>query len=175
MRYLFDFWLARDRHEELLREAARGRLVGESRRAREARGGAPPKGGGRAGAAGRTEVRRGLAKDAPQIADLLQLRGMPRWVALEERFIVAERGGKIVGVVRFREEPDRLYLGLLVTGPRVEEGPLAARLYAGARTVARELGVGRILAGTRRHGAHHLARAGYREGREGWRTDAGSG
>lgn len=170
MHYLFDLWLVRDRHEELLREAARERLARVRRRPREARVVEPPKNGGPA-AAGRTRVRQGLAGDAPGIAELLELQEMPRWLAFEERFIVAERGGKIAGVLRFRREPGRLYLGLLVTGPG-EEGLLAARLCAGARTVARELGVRQIVAGTPRHRAH-VARSGYREGRGGWRTDAG--
>jgi len=172
MSYLPDFWLARDRHEDLLREAGRERLARELRRAREARGEEPPTGDARGG--DRTDVRRGLAEDASRVAELLALRGMPRWVAFEEQFIVAERGGRVVAVLRFRQDLRRLYLGLLVTDPRAEEDPLAVGLYAGARTVARELGVREIRAGTRRHGAH-LARAGYRKGREGWRLDVEPG
>jgi N-acetylglutamate synthase-like GNAT family acetyltransferase len=95
---------------------------------------------------------------------------MPRWLAFEERFIVAERDGRMVGVLRFRRDPRGLYLGLLVTDPLTDEDPLAEYLYAGARAVARELGVGEIRARTRRHEAH-LARAGYRKGRDLWRLD----
>jgi hypothetical protein len=36
-------------------------------------------------------VRLERARDAPRIAVLLELNGMPRWVAFEERFIVAEQ------------------------------------------------------------------------------------
>ena len=172
MSYLPDFWLAWSRHEDLLREAGRERLAKRLRRAREARGEEPPAGDARA--AGRTDVRRGLAEDASRVAALLELHGIPRWVAFEERFIVAERGGRVVAVLRFRQDLRRLYLGLLVTDPRAEEAPLAVGLYVGARTVARELGVREIRARTRRHGAH-LARAGYRKGREGWRLDVESG
>ncbi len=174
MSYLPDFWLAWNRHEDLLREAGRERLARELRRAREARGEETPTDDARAGAVGRADVRRGLAEDASRIAALLELHGIPRWVAFEERFIVAERGGRVVAILRFREDLRCLYLGLLVTDPRAEEDPLAVGLYAGARTVARELGVSEIRAGTRRHGAH-LARAGYRKGREGWRLDMESG
>lgn len=174
MSYLPDFWLAWSRHEDLLREAGRERLAKRLRRAREAREEKPPTDAARAGAAGWIDVRRGLAQDASRVADLLELHGIPRWVAFEERFIVAERGERIVAVLRFRQDLRRLYLGLLVTDPRAEEDPLAVGLYAGARTVACELGVREIQAGTRRHGAH-LARAGYRKGREGWRLDVESG
>ncbi len=173
MSYLPNFWLAWDRHEDLLREAGRERLARELRRARKARGEELPTDDVPAGATGRTDVRRGLAGDAYRVAELLELRGMPRWVALEERFIVAEREDRVVAVLRFRQDLGRLYLGLLVTDPRDEEGPLAVRLYTGARTVARELGAKEIQAGTRRHAAH-LSRAGYRKGREGWRLEVGS-
>ncbi len=173
MSYLPDFWLGWDRHEDLLREAGRERLARELRRAREARE-KPPTDAAPAGAAGWTDVRRGLAEDASRVADLLELHGIPRWVAFEECFIVAERGERIIAVLRFRQDLGRLYLGLLVTDPQAEEGPLAVGLYAGARTVARELGVREIRVGTRQHEAH-LARAGYRKGREGWRLDVGSG
>ena len=168
MSYLPDFWVAWGRHEELLREAGRERLARELRRAREACGEEPPSNDARPDVAGRMVARRGLAEDSFRIAKLLELHGMPRWVAFEERFIVAERGGRIVAVLRFREDLRWLYLGLLVTDPRTDEDSSAESLYAGARMVARELGVREIRAGTRRHEAP-LARAGYRKGREGWR------
>lgn len=171
MSYLPDFWLAWDRHKELLREAGRERLAGELHRARDAREKEPPTDDARG--CGGTDVRRGLAEDASRVAALLELHGIPRWVAFEERFIVAERGGRVVAVLRFRQNLKRLYLGLLVTDPRAEEDPLAVGLYVGARTVARELGVREIRAGTRRHEAL-LARAGYRKEKEGWRLDVES-
>ena len=161
------FWLAWGRHEELLREAGRERLANGLRRAGKARGKTPPDD---AGAKGRPDVRLGLAGDAPRIAELLELRGMPRWLAFEQRFIVAERGGKVVAVLRFGRDPRGIHLGLLVTDPQTDEGSLAGALYAGARAVARDLGVGEIRAKTRRHEAY-LSRAGYREGSDGWRLE----
>src|SRR3712207_2510814 len=93
-----------ERHEELLREAERGRLA---HKAREGRVSARR-------AASRTEmpegieVRWGLLEDEAKIADLLQLNGMPRWVAFEERYVVAERNGKTLGALRYRTEAKRL-------------------------------------------------------------------
>ena len=153
-----------------MREADQAWWARQQRRKRKAGGGEPPKDTASAGASARTEVRLGLVEDALRVAELLELRGIPRWVAFEERFILAERGRRVVGVLRYRRDLGQLHLGLLVTDPRFDEGPLVARLYAGARTVARELGVREIRARTQRHGVH-LARAGYREGRAGWRLD----
>jgi hypothetical protein len=155
--------------ERLARELRRTRM----RRARKACGEETPSNDVPPDVAGRTVVRLGLAEDASRIAKLLEVHGMPRWVAFEERFIVAERGGRVVAVLRFREDLRRLYLGLLVTDPRTDENSSAEGLYAGTCTVARELGVREIWAGTRRHEAH-LARAGYRKGRKGWRLDVES-
>ena len=115
----FDLELARMRREELLREA------GERRLARTLRVG--PFGGRdelRDAVSGSEEVRVrwGLAEDEPAVADLLQLNGMPRWVAFEERFIVAERDGKVLGALRYRTESKRLLLGLLVVDPSARSG-----------------------------------------------------
>lgn len=132
-------WLARDRREELLREAARWRLIGRLRRLRKPMR-EPPQ-GAPADAREKTEVRPGHAGDAARIARLLELRGVPAWVALEEHFLVAERGGAIVAVVRFRRDAQWLYLGFLATDPGFEEGPLAVSVYSGARVVARDLGL----------------------------------
>ncbi|MDQ4128870.1 MAG: hypothetical protein M3151_13140, partial [Actinomycetota bacterium] len=136
---------------DLLREADRERLERELRRSRASHGKRPQKTrASTAGAAGRANVRLGVAEDAFRVAELLELRGMPRWVAFEERFIVAERNERIVAVLRFRQDFGRLNFGLLVTDPRVEEDPLAVGLYAGARTVARELGARELHTVTRR-------------------------
>ncbi|CAN5557964.1 hypothetical protein BH24ACT18_BH24ACT18_09790 [soil metagenome] len=81
---LADFWsgLLEGRHRELLREAGQERLAKESRRTRKddraCRPAAPEVGGA---ADERTVVRPGTALDAPRIADLLELNGMPRCVA----------------------------------------------------------------------------------------------
>jgi hypothetical protein len=121
---------------------------------RAVRAGATPRSEGRCGgvptsdAAAQkcTEVRLGLEEDAPRIAKLLELNGMPRWVAFEERFIIAEEDGDLLAVLRFREDSERLYLGLLVTDPWAEEHSLAVALYAGARVIARRLGLREIRA-----------------------------
>ncbi len=174
MSYLPDFWFAWGRHRDLLQEADRERWSGQPGCTRKAGERDAPVKAASAGASVRTEVRRGLGEDQCRVAELLELCGIPRWVAFEERFIVAERGGRVVAVLRFRQDLGRLYLGLLVADPRVEEYPLAAALYAGARTAARELGASEVRVTTRRHQAH-LARAGYHEGREGWWLDVDPG
>jgi hypothetical protein len=114
-------------------------------------------------------VRWGLAEDEPAVADLLQLNGMPRWVAFEERFIVAERGGKVLGALRYRTESKRLLLGLLVVDPWAGEERLAQALYAGAGDLARELGVGEVVASASR--ANYPGEAGYRRRGRDWRLD----
>jgi len=172
---LADFWYGW-RHHELLREADEERLAKELRRSREARkawaGRSTPL-GSRMTASSRAVVRRGLPEDAPRIAELLELNGMPRWVTFEERFVVAEERGKLLVAVRFRESPGRLYLGLLATDPWAEEGRLAVELYAGALTVARGLGLREVRtqvgARTRRHEGH-LLEAGYRSRGGVWRA-----
>ncbi len=95
------FWFM-GRHEELLREAGQQRLAREARRARKLRAGAEESESRRASARKPPVVRPGLASDAPRIAALSELNGMPRWVAFEERFIVAEEGGALTAAMRFR-------------------------------------------------------------------------
>ena len=169
MRGPLDIELARQRREELLREAAERRL------ARSVRG------DGRGGADGRFEdsddfggvvVRWGLTEDEAAVAELLELNGMPRWVAYEERFIVAERDGRVLGALRYRTESKRLLLGLLVVDPWAGEGRVARALYAGAADLARELGVRAIIARSPAHGVGYPREAGYRRrGRREWRLD----
>ena len=139
----YEAW--RRRREDLIREAQEAALAREARKVRAAFAAAER---GPAGVPAGTKVRWGLADDEPEIADLLQLNGMPRWVAFEERFIVAERGGKLVGAVRYRTESKRLILGLLVVDPWAGERRTAGALYAGARGLARELGANEVLAAT---------------------------
>lgn len=169
---LADLWYAR-RHQELLREAGREHLAREFRRARRARAGeSGPSGSPTAEGLARTdaEVRRGLVEDAPRIAELLKSNGMPHWIAYEERFIVAYEDGVLVAALRFQEDFERLYLGLLVTDPQTEEHALAAALYAGARAMARGSGLREVRARTRRH-QPLLRAAGYRRWEGGWRLD----
>jgi len=119
------------------------------------------------------EVRWGLLEDEAKIADLLQLNGMPRWVAFEERYVVGERDGEILAALRYRTEPKRLLLGLLIVDPWAEERPLAVALYAGAGGLAREMGVSEVLIGGSLPHADYPREAGYRRmGRREWRLDA---
>lgn len=159
---MMDLELARVRRRELLEEAEGrrlARLVG-SRRAekREFTG---------------ISVRWGLAEDEPVVADILQLNGMPRWVAFEERFIVAEKDGELLGALRYRTESKRLYLGLLVVDPWAGERRAAGSLYSGAIGLARELGASEVLAASV-PGGDYPEEAGYRRAGRGWRSPVSS-
>ena len=169
----YEAW--RRRREDLIREAQEAALAREARKVRAAFAAAER---GPAGVPAGTKVRWGLADDESEIADLLQLNGMPRWVAFEERFIVAERGGKLVGAVRYRTESKRLILGLLVVDPWAGERRTAEALYTGARGLARELGANEVLAavtgmaypreaGYSRFGRLWFSAVGRRPGRDG--------
>lgn len=158
------------RHEELLREAEEERLARGLRVARESRE-ASRAGVGRVEKRGGIVVRWGLLEDEARIADLLQLNGMPRWVAFEERYVVAERDGEILAALRYRTELKRLLLGLLISDPWAEERSLAVALYAGTAELAREMGVGEVIAQPFPH-ADYPGEAGYRRrGRREWRFD----
>jgi len=110
----------------------------------------------------RIEVRWGLEEDEGGIAELMDLNGLHRALAFEERFLVAERGGKVLAALRYRTEPKRLLLGLLVSDPWAEERPLAVALYAGAVELAREMGVREVRARSVRHADDYPYVAGYR-------------
>ena len=175
---LVDFWFT-ERHRELLREADQRRLAQKARRARKGRSRAevsptrtPQVRAMTHGTIARTHpiVRLALARDITRIAELLELNGMPRWVAFEERFIVAEEAGQLAAVARFREGSESLHLGLIVTDPWAAEGPLVSALYAEARAVAEELGLREVGVRTREHQTH-LREAGYRRWKGGWRLD----
>ena len=160
-----DVEMAKVRRAELLREA------GERRLARVLRDNLhPSRDGRRGGGSEAVRVRWGLAEDEASVADLLELNGMPRWVAFEERFIVAEKDGKVLGALRYRTESKRLLLGLLVVDPWAGEERLARALYSGAGELARELGVEEVVASGARAG--YAGEAGYRRrGRREWRLD----
>jgi hypothetical protein len=116
-----------------------------------------------------TSVRWGSPEDEPRIAELLELNGMPRWVAFEERFVVAEKKGAVLAALRYRTASKKLLLGLLVVDPWAGERPLAVALYAGAVGLAREMGAGEVLARLVPYG-HYPYEAGYCWwGREWWR------
>ena len=162
-----EFGAWEERHEELLREAEQARLARLARegrvrdRRRESRVEVPEG----------IEVRWGLLEDEAKIADLLQLNGMPRWVAFEERYVVAQKDGEILAALRYRTEPKRLLLGLLISDPWADERPLAVALYAGAGELAQEMGVGEVLARPFPRADYPRA-AGYRRrGRREWRLE----
>jgi hypothetical protein len=111
----------------------------------------------------------GLAEEEPAVADLLELNGIPRWVAFEERFIVAQKDGKVLGAVRYRMESKRLILGLLVVDPWAGEERLALALYRGSRELAREIGAGEVITSESRAG--YPGQAGYQRWGRGWRLD----
>ena len=160
----FGLETARERQRGLLREAEeRGisRALREFRRsAGEGKRGGQVKLGG-------VKVRWGLAEDEGAVADLLELNGMPRWISYEERFVVAEEGGKVVGALRYRTEKERLLLGLLVVDPWVGEERLARALYAGTADLAPELGAEEVVASAAR--GHYPGSAGYRRRGRDWR------
>lgn len=160
----FEVW--KQRREELLREAQERALAREARKVRESF--APVEGGAVAGKIG---VRWGRFEDEAGIAELLDLNGMPRWIAFEERFIVVHRGGKPLAALRYRTESKRLLLGLLVVDPWAGERRMARALYTGAWNLGREIGVGEILAAKLPH-ADYPGETGYRRWGRGWRLDA---
>ena len=168
MRDWADFGVWEERHKELMREAEHRRLVRRLREAREE----DNSGDNSVEQLEGIEVRWGLLEDEPAIAKLLELNGMPRWIAFEERYIVAEKEGEILAALSYRTEPKRLLLGLLVSDPWAEERPLAVALYSRAGELAREMGVGEIIARPFPY-EDYPREAGYRRrGRREWRLDA---
>lgn len=127
----------REHRRELLREAQERQLEREARKIREAFAHSKKR-------PGAVEVRWGLLKDEAKVAELLELNGMPRWVAYEDRFVVAEKNGRVLGALRYRTESKRLLLGLLVVGPWACEERVAAEGYRAGRyptdVVAADLG-----------------------------------
>ncbi len=121
----------RERSKDLLKEAEQRRLARELREARRAK---------------RVEVRWSLPGDEHKIAVLLELNSRPRWEAFEERFVVAEEKGKILSALPYQTTSKRLWVGLLITDPWVEERSVARALYAGLGDLAQEIGVGEVLA-----------------------------
>lgn len=118
------------------------------------------------------DVRWGLEEDEKKVAELLELNGVSRWVAFETRFLVAEVGGEVLAAVAYRTMPKWLYLELLVVDPWAGERELAVALYAGARDLARGLGIRQVWieSGDQRD---YLLDAGYRRRVGGWRSDTG--
>lgn len=161
----FDLELARERREELLREAEERRI------ARALRGTRRNVGEDRRGGVAGVEVRCGLVRDEAAVAELLELNGMPRWIAFEERFVVAQKDGEVLGALRYRTESKRLLLGLLVVDPWAGEEPIARALYRGAGELAEEMGVGEVVVSATR--SRYPGGAGYRRWGRSWRLDVG--
>jgi hypothetical protein len=159
--FRFQSW--RERRRALLQEKQERALAREAARVRAAFAAAEE-------GPGTIEVRWGLPADEAAVADLLELNGMPRWVAFEEWFIVAEGDGKVLGALRYGTESKRLLLGLLVVDPWAGEERLARALYAGAGDLARELGVGEVVASASRES--YAGETGYRRWGRDWRLDA---
>ena len=160
----FGLGMAKVRQEELLREAEERRVARALRRFRRGKGDDE-------GLAERerVEVRWGLAGDERAVAELLEFNGMPRWISFEERFVVAQKDGKVLGAVRYRTESKLLILGLLVVDPWAGEERLAPALYRGAGELAREIGAHEVV--TSASQARYPRRAGYRHRGRGWRLD----
>jgi hypothetical protein len=119
------------------------------------------------------EVRWGLREDEDGVAELLELNGMPRPLAFEERFIVAvaEPEGELLAALRYRTASKRLLLGCLVADPWAEERSLARALYAGTVALAWEAGIGEVHARPSPYGTCP-GDVGYRWCRGGWCADA---
>ncbi len=155
----------RQRRAELIREAQERALARDARKVRAAFAAAEER---PAGVPVGMEVRWGLAEDELAVADILELNGMPRWVAFEERFIVAEKKGKLVGAVRYATESKRLTLGLLVVDPWAGERRVSKALYAGSRELAQELGANVVVASGAR--ANYPRAAGFSHRGRKWRA-----
>ena len=155
----------KEHRRELLQEAQERQLEREARRARKTRA-TRIYSKKRPGA---VEVRWGLLENEAKVAELMELNGMPHWVAFEQRFVVAQRDGEVLAAVRYRTEPRRLLLGLLLADPWAGERRLALALYAGARRL--ELGASDVVAKIDRCRAAYPFEAGYRRWSCGWRMD----
>ena len=116
---------------------------------------------------GGVQVRWGLHEYEEKVSELLELNGMPRSIAFEERFIVAEKEERVLADLRYRTEPKRLMLGLLLPDPWADERALAVALYIGAGKLAQEMGVREVRARTERR-VNHPSVAGYRRRIGGW-------
>lgn len=169
---LLDCLLARARRQELLKEAGWRGLARNPHPSRKQKpdAGRSPAEDKFAFEERRIEVRRSSAEDTPRISDFLEFNGIPRWVAFEERFIVAEESGRLVAAVRFREDVGGLRLGLLATGSISGERALAVALYSAAKVMARGLGLREVHIHGNSHRTYPRA-AGFHKCEFGWRVD----
>lgn len=115
------------------------------------------------------KVRWGFREDEARVAELLELNGMPRWAAFEERYIVAEERGEVLAAIGYRMASKQLFLSLIVANPWGEERRLAEALYAGALDLAWEAGIGEVRARALR--GDYPGEVGYCRWRGGWYAD----
>jgi hypothetical protein len=93
-----------------------------------------------------TGVRRSQPAVSARVTELLEMNGMSRGLAGEEKFLVAERGGEILAALAYRVGIRRLSLGVFVADPWEPERPLARMLYAEPFLFAREMGLEEVCA-----------------------------
>jgi hypothetical protein len=116
-------------------------------------------------------VRWAGSEDEAGIAELLELNGMSRWEAFEERFIVAVGPeGRVLAALRYRTAFKRLMIGLPVADPWAEEPVLVKYLYAGVASLAREMEVKEVVADGYEG---HPYEAGYYRGIGSWQLETG--
>ena len=121
--------------------------------------------------AGETGVRRACSEDEAAMRGLLDMNGLPRWTAAEERFLVVERGGEILAALEYRVLGGYLVLGLLVADPWVGERWVARALYAEAHALAKQMGL-RGVEASDAIGRNYPHDVGYFMGGSGWRLGA---
>nr|MDP9475848.1 hypothetical protein [Actinomycetota bacterium] len=120
---------------------------------------------------GETGVRRASSGDEAALRDLLDLDGMPRWLAAEERFLVLERGGDLLAALEYRVCGGCLVLGPVVADPWAGERWVARVLYAEAHALAKEMGLRGVEASNAVSGDYPYE-VGYLKGSSGWRLGA---
>ena len=111
------------------------------------------------------KVRWGFREDEARVAELLELNGMSRWAAFEERYIVAEERGEVLAALGYRTASKQLFLGIFIADPWGGERRLAEALYAGVLDLAWEAGIGEVRARALR--ADYPGEVGYRRWRDG--------
>jgi len=117
------------------------------------------------------EAGRALPGDEGRIAELLELNGLPRHMAAEERFLIAGWGGEVLAALHYRAVNGRLLLGCLASDPFASERLLARALHAEAHALAREMGLKEIRALPPVHGAYPYD-GGHRSRYRRWRPGA---
>ncbi|WP_273841618.1 hypothetical protein [Rubrobacter calidifluminis] len=117
---------------------------------------------------GELEVRWSQPEDRARIADLLEVEDLPRWLAWREQFLVAERGGEIVGALEYRMAHGQIVLGIMASDLFVDERAVARALYSEALAMAWVVGARQVRALPTMRG-DYPAEAGYRKWNRVWR------